>query len=117
MTCTLTCTIPKTADSPIPRHKPEQSPEPVQLDGPLLENPKNVESRDTKVAFPKGMNAIDEDQHDRATTKDGSWVDPVDEPWKRDRVPDMVELADPGDEPFEAHPKPRVGHTTIPPQI
>src|SRR5881398_877087 len=63
------------------------------------------------------MNAIDEDQHDKATTKDGSWVDPVDEPWKRYRVPDMVEPAYPGDEPFEAHPKPRVGHTTVFPQI
>src|SRR5213592_1456148 len=63
------------------------------------------------------MNAVDEDQHDKATTKDGSWVDAVDQPWKRDCVPDMVELADPGDEPFKAHPKPRVGHTTVVPQI
>src|SRR5207249_10273409 len=58
-----------------------------------------------------------EDQRDRATTEDGSWVDAVDQPWKRDRVPDMVEPADPGDEPFKAHPKPRVRHTTIFPKI
>src|SRR6266487_4589992 len=56
-------------------------------------------------------------ERNQAAARSSSRIDAVDQSWKRYRVPDMVEPADPGDEPFKAHPKPRVGHTTILPQI
>ena len=39
-------------------------------------------------------------------------IDPVDETWKRDSVPDMLKLADPRHDSLEPHPKSRMRNTS-----
>src|SRR5207302_3427777 len=43
--------------------------------------------------------------------------DPVDQAWKSDRVPNMFKLTDPGHNPLQSHPEPRVRNTPKLPQV
>src|SRR6266705_1982344 len=44
-------------------------------------------------------------------------IDPVDEARKSDRVPNMFKLTDPGHNPLQSHPEPRVRNATKFPQV